>query len=192
MTTLFVNATAREDSRTLELCHDYLAGNPSVETVNLYDLDLEPFNWATIEERVRLQNAEDWGDSLFDLARQFAAADEIVIGAPYWDLSFPAILKIYVEHITACGIVFHYTEEGRPEGLCNAKRLVYITTSGGPCSLANYGYEYFQGLARMYGIPETYEVAAELLDVIGQDVEQIMGGARAQIATLKATLPPLA
>lgn len=57
----------------------------------------------------------------------------------------------------------HYTEEGRPEGLCKAKRLVYITTSGGPCSFANYGFEYLQGIAHMFGIPETHFISAELL-----------------------------
>ena len=134
MTTLFVNACAREESRTLSLCRAYLEGNPAVEEVRLFERNLVPFDWKMVEERVALIEKADWGDSMFDLAKQFAAADEIVIGAPYWDLSFPAVLKVYIEHVTVNGIVFHYTEEGRPEGLCKAKRLVYITTSGGPRS----------------------------------------------------------
>ena len=36
----------------------------------------------------------------------------------YWDLSFPAALKIYIEHAAVMGVTFHYTEEGRCEGLC--------------------------------------------------------------------------
>ena len=48
-------------------------------------------------------------DPLFGLARQFAAADRIVIAAPYWDLSFPAALKQYVEQINVLGITFIYT-----------------------------------------------------------------------------------
>lgn len=188
MTTLFVNACAREESRTLELCREYLKDAPSVETVDLFDLGIEPLDWARIEERTRLQQNADWGDSMFDLAKQFADADEIVVGAPYWDLSFPAVLKAYIEHITVNGIVFHYTESGMPEGLCKAKRLVYITTSGGPCSKANYGYEYFQGIARMFGIPETHFISAELLDVVGMDVPAIMNEAKSEIAQLKAKL----
>lgn len=35
MTTLFVNACAREESRTLSLCRAYLEGNPAVEEVRL-------------------------------------------------------------------------------------------------------------------------------------------------------------
>lgn len=117
MTTLFVNACAREESRTLSLCRAYLEGNPAVEEVRLFERNLVPFDWKMVEERVALIEKADWGDSMFDLAKQFAAADEIVIGAPYWDLSFPAVLKVYIEHVTVNGIVFHYTEEGRPEGL---------------------------------------------------------------------------
>ena len=190
MTTLFVNACAREESRTLSLCRAYLEGNPAVEEVRLFERNLVPSigRWLRNECAHRESRL---GDSMFDLAKQFAAADEIVIGAPYWDLSFPAVLKVYIEHVTVNGIVFHYTEEGRPEGLCKAKRLVYITTSGGPCSFANYGFEYLQGIAHMFGIPETHFISAELLDVIGQDVDAIMNDALTRVRDLKETLPTL-
>lgn len=92
---------------------------------------------------------------MFDIGKDFAEADEIVIGAPYWDLSFPAALKIYIEHAAVMGMTFHYTEEGRCEGLCRAKHLTYITTGGGQVSAMNYGYEYLCGIASMFGIPET-------------------------------------
>ena len=101
MTTLFVNACAHDASRTLSLCRAYLEGNPAVEEVRLFERNLAPFDWKMVEQRVALIEKADWGDSMFDLAKQFAAADEIVIGTPYWDLSFPAVLKIYIEHVTS-------------------------------------------------------------------------------------------
>ena len=58
-------------------------------------------------------------------------ADIIVIAAPYWDLSFPAQLKDYIERVNAVGVTFDYDQEGIPYGLCRAKKLVYITTAGG-------------------------------------------------------------
>ena len=36
-------------------------------------------------------------DPLLDYARQFARADQILIAAPCWDLSFPAVLRAYLE-----------------------------------------------------------------------------------------------
>jgi FMN-dependent NADH-azoreductase len=97
-------------------------------------------------------------------AKQFAEADEIVIAAPFWDLSFPALLKAYVEQITVSGITFEYIE-GRPYGLCKAKRLTYVTTSGGPI-FVDFGYEYIKSLAKnFYGISETKAYRAMDLDV---------------------------
>ena len=49
--------------------------------------------------------------------------DIIVIGAPFWDLSFPAILKIFIENIYVTGLVTKFGENGKPVGLCKAKKL---------------------------------------------------------------------
>ena len=101
---------------------------------------------------------------MFRYAKQFAAADEIVIAAPFWDLSFPAKLKIYLEQIAVAGITFDYID-GRPKGLCKAKKLTYVTTSGGPI-FEDFGYAYIKALAqKFYGIPQTEAVRAMNLDV---------------------------
>ena len=39
-------------------------------------------------------------------------ADTVVIAAPFWDLSFPAILKKYIEAVTVAGITFRYSDQG--------------------------------------------------------------------------------
>lgn len=188
MTVLFVNACLRgEQSRTLTLCREYLEGVDDVEEVNLAELKLEPYYGQSAAYRAQLEKDGQFDDPMFDLGRQFAEADEIVIGAPYWDLSFPAALKIYIEHAAVMGMTFHYTEEGRCEGLCRAKHLTYITTGGGEVSAMNYGYEYLCGIAGMFGIPETRFAAAENLDVVGADIEANMNAARATLAKLKAT-----
>lgn len=186
MTTLFVNACVRgEESRTLVLCREYLAGIPDVTEVDLAALDPKPFDAQMVAARVEKQQAKAWDDPIFTLSKQFAAADDIVIGTPYWDLSFPAVLKAYLEHVSVCDIAFHYTEDAQCEGLCRAKSLTYITSCGGFVEGANFGYEYFCGIARMFGIPETRFVAAEGLDIVGIDVDAQMDRAREQIAKLK-------
>ena len=87
-----------------------------------------------------------------------------MIAAPFWDLSFPAKLKIYLEQITVSGITFQY-RNGRPTGLCRAKRLTYVTTSGGPI-FDDFGYTYVKTLAKnFYGIEKTEAVRAMNLDV---------------------------
>ena len=95
MTTLFVNACMRgEDSRTLALCREYLQGKEDVVEVDLAALGLKPFDAQMVAYRTEKQKAKAWDDPILDLSHQFAEADEIVIGAPYWDLSFPAALKV--------------------------------------------------------------------------------------------------
>ena len=111
---------------------------------------------------------------MFDCAKQFAAADTIVIAAPYWDLSFPATLKTYFENIYVTGIVSAYDESGMPVGLCKAKELYYITTAGGPYD-PTYSYGYAESLAKnFFGIPTTHLVKAEMLDIIGNNAEDIL------------------
>lgn len=100
----------------------------------------------------------------------------MVVGAPYWDLGFPAALKVYLEWACTLGITFGYTQAGEQRGLCRAERLIYITTAGGPLEDRNFGYEYVRGVAGMLGIINTHCVAAQGLDIRGNDPEAHFAG----------------
>lgn len=171
---LFVNACVREGSRTLYLAR-YLLGKLEgrIEEVNLEQEHIEPLMRRSLAERDALLKAGDREHEMLRYARAFAEAEEIVIAAPYWDLGFPALLKIYLEAVTAAGVTFTY-EQGIPKGLCRAKRLLYITTAGGPI-FADFGYSYVKMLAEgFYGISDTLCFKAENLDVEGADVEGLL------------------
>lgn len=130
---------------------------------------------AFLDKRDRLIASRAFDDPMFAIARQFAAADEIVIAALYWDLSFPAALKQYFEQINVRGITFVYTAEGIPRGLCRARKLYYITTAGGNYVPEEFGFGYIKALAESYyGIPETELIQATGLDIDGADVETIL------------------
>ncbi len=132
---LFVNACVRADkSRTLVLCRKYLSARKragvQVREANLEQMHLLPLSESKVAFRSQLARRGVFEDDIFDFAQQFAEADEIVIGAPYWDLAFPASLKTYIEHVSVDGITFRFTPDARYEGLCRASRITYITTSG--------------------------------------------------------------
>ncbi|MBQ7201644.1 MAG: NAD(P)H-dependent oxidoreductase, partial [Eubacterium sp.] len=94
---------------------------------------------------------------------------------PYWDLSFPAVLKTYFEQINVLGVTFDYSDDGVPSGLCKAKKLYYITTSGGDFAPDEFGYGYVDALAKnYYGIQETKLIKATGLDLVGADPEKIL------------------
>lgn len=118
-----------------------------------------------------------YDDEMFRYARQFAAADRIVIAAPLWDLSFPAQLKVYLENIYVTGIVTKYSEAGEPVGLCRASELYHVTTSGGPFD-GRFGYDYWKTIAQdCFGIPTVKLLEAENLDIMGADAEKIVDDA---------------
>ena len=173
---LFVDACVRDDSRTKRLANEVLSRlKGDVKTVKLKDVKFEVTDQDYLRKRDELIAKREFDNEMFALARDFQAADQIVIAAPYWDLSFPAMLKQYIEHINVLGITFEYTKEGTPVGLCKADRLYYIMTAGGAFVPEEYGFGYVKVLAQsFYGIGEVKLIKAVGLDIYGADVEQIM------------------
>ena len=137
--------------------------------------NISPLNNAALERRLKRALAGDFSDPMFNFAKDFASAETIVIAAPYWDLSFPALLKCYIEQISVIGLTFAYDDAGRPYGLCEADRLIYVTTSGGPMFNEDAGFGYIKSLAQsFYGIQNVSCIKAENLDLIGADAESIL------------------
>lgn len=176
MRILFINACIREQSRTKRVADCLLSKlQGEVEEVRLSEIAFPVFDEEFLQKREGLIAAGDFEDDLFKFARQFAAADTIVVAAPYWDLSFPASLKQYLEQINVLGITFMYTLEGFPRGLCKAKKMYYITTAGGMYVPEEFGFGYVKALAQnFYGIEEVEEIRAVGLDIDGADAENIV------------------
>ena len=180
---LFLNACARPCSRTQELAKTLLQKlNGDVQEIQLCKMPLSPLGLADMEKQRQALQKGDFSDPLFDAAKQFAAADIIVIAAPYWNLMFPSALQTYLEHITVAGITFRYSAQGRPQSLCKAKTLHYVTTAGGYIGQNDFGFAYLKALAQsFFGVSESYRYAAEGLDVAGADAEAILGKAKTAI-----------
>ena len=120
-----------EQSRTLKLARRYLDTLEDVQVNHqkLYELDLAPLSCQETVERKRT-----------DIAKTFAQADEIVVAAPYWDLSFPSILKVYLEHVCVTGITFHYVGYERPRKQFTSAppaalwaRITWVRSTSRPC-----------------------------------------------------------
>ena len=182
---LFVNGCVRENSRTLELAQSVLENiADSAEEIRLYPNGPEGLNTEKLRLRDELLSGKQYDHPMFQWARQFAAADTIVIAAPFWDLAFPTKIRAYLEEITVSGITFRYGENGIPQGLCRAKKLIYVTTAGGPI-FQNFGFEYVKTLAQaFYGIAEVCLVKAEGLDIWGANPTQILEKAKRNVPAI--------
>lgn len=171
---LFINACPRgEDSRTLWLCRAFLSALDARSSVREVRPKLLPLDGETLARREALIDARAWDDPMFDAARAFLEADALLIGAPYWDLSFPASLKAYIEHVFVREMTFRYRDD-QPIGLCRARRALFITTAGSPIGADDWGAGYLRAVCRMLGIPRFDALRAEGLDILGADVSAIL------------------
>lgn len=172
---LYINACVREDSRTDQIARALLEklGGP-FEELYLPNEDIRPLDRDSLNKRTELIERQSYSEPMFRYAMQFAVADIIVISAPFWDLSFPAILKTYFENIYVTGIVSQYGADGKPHGLCNAQKLYYVTTAGGTYT-PDYSYHYIRELATVhFGIKDTELIQADMLDIEGVNADQII------------------
>jgi FMN-dependent NADH-azoreductase len=178
-TALLIDSTIRgKDSRTrklLEAFADHLPAAYKQDRLILTEEDLQPLTGDFFYSRQELLEEGKLDHPRFRYARQFQQADLIVIAAPFWDLSFPALLKIYIENISLDGITFLSTAEGL-KGNCRAGEMIYLTTRGGfyHDSEDEQASPYLKSLCRMFGIPKFAMVDADGLDVAEYDSAQAL------------------
>ena len=172
---LYIDCCIRgEQSRTRKLGEAFLAALPQewqVTRVDLTKAGLQPLMPDTLTQRDEAAARGELNAPRFDYAHQIAGADAVVMAAPFWDLSFPALLKIYIENVSVDGITFESTAEGL-KGLCRGTDLVFLTTRGGIYGENNdweQGVPYLAAIQKFFGFDRFQTVAADGLDIQGYD-----------------------
>ena len=180
------------ESRTARLLSAFAGAlGPDIETERLVleEEALSCLTGAHFRQRQCLLEAGALDHPRFRYARQFAAADLVCVAAPFWDLSFPALLKVYIEQISVDGITFT-AKNDRLEGLCRGTDLVFLTTRGGfytgdPMEM---GSRYLDALHTFFGFDRYACVAADGLDLDPAGAERILEEAMKQAEALAKTL----
>lgn len=195
MKLLFVNGCISqrgEESRTLVLARTFLdawqARHPEAEVETVEPealLALKPFAPEMLNDRDALAGIRCFDAPVYDLARQFRAADRVVVAAPFWDLSFPAALRTYIEYISANGLTYHYESDGC-HGDCRASQLVYLTTGGDVEREDSLGMLYWRQLCAMFGIGRFEYVFGGGLDLDPAKTEELVRSACELAARLAA------
>jgi len=182
---LFVNACVQKKtpSRTLELCREALAVLQQQAPCRVQELCLEKeaipaLQAGDLELRDAIMAEGKTDHPMLCYANQLVRADLVLIGAPYWDLSFPAMLKCWAEAVSVTGLTFTYGEDGQPRGLCRAEKMIYITTSGGYIGRDDWGYGYLKALFGLFGVENCTSFSAQGLDIWGANVQQILQQAK--------------
>lgn len=174
---VFINACIRkEDSRTLRLAKPLLAAlkqRYEITEIDLTDGFMPPVTAKLFHERgAHGISHEDiaWGQLV-------AEADRIVVAAPFWDMSFPSVLKAFFEHISVPDITFKNNEDGTTRGNCRAQKMLYVTTRGMNIqtdSPLDQGSSYLRALSWLWGFGKLYTVAACGMDVNDSETAELL------------------
>lgn len=185
---LYIKANAKPttESRTYKISdsfiEEYKKQHPSDEIITL-DLYQEDINFLS-DEGIKIHNPspnEGKDHPILKYAYQFALADKYVFAEPLWNLGIPSILKAYLDYVCITGITFKYTETG-VVGLCQGKKAINITSRGGdyssePFSSFEMGDRYLRAILGFLGVVDFTTIAADNMDVVGVDVNQILDNA---------------
>lgn len=177
-----VNPKADEASYSTRLANAFLEAycesNPSDEitTLDLYRadipvLDVDVFSaWGKFAAHTDLTEQEQSKvKRMNELTDQFLDADKVVFSAPFWNLSFPPMMKAYIDNICVAGKTFEYTETG-PVGLAEDKPVLLVEARGGrysdgPNAQMEFSHKYLKTIMNFIGIRDVRHLLIEELSV---------------------------
>ncbi len=89
------------------------------------------------------------------LVAELEAADVIVIGAPIYNFSIPAVLKAWIDMVARAKVTFRHTENG-PEGLLRNKQAYVMIAHGGTTigSAQDFASPYLRHVLGFIGIQD--------------------------------------
>ncbi len=154
-----------EDSRTKRILKPIVAELGKRYEIETITLDGEDYQ--SVGRRVLAERFSGFVPTeIVVQAKKIAAADRIVIASPFWDMSYPAILKVFIENMSLFNITFR--DNGTYfEGLCHCERVLYITTRGMKVRTGDAldgATPYIKAISALWGLGEVITIAADNLD----------------------------
>ncbi len=144
------------------------------ETLDLPELELQYLNTESLAERDALLLEKRYDHPRFDHAHRFREADGMIVAAPFWDLSFPAMLKVYIENVSVDKLTFFCDEEGL-HGMCKAEWMLHLTTRGGIWKAPQQqDSAYLKEMCGFFGIRQYHCVSADGIDIVGLPGDEIL------------------
>ena len=167
---VIIDSCMHEGSRTrrlLQAAVNELSTRYAIETFDVNALAFPPVSPEIMQQR----NNGYVPERIVEVSRRIAAADRLVIAAPFWDMSFPAALKVFFENMSLYNITFG-SNDRECFGLCRCEKLLYITTrgmnihTGDPLEQAT---PYIRALGFLWGLGDIHVVSAENMDYSSEE-----------------------
>lgn len=175
-TVLYITAHPHDESNSYSMAvgkafidtYKELNPNDQVIHVDLYKeniphIDAEVFSgWGKLRSGATFESlSEDEKlkvTRLGEINEQFISADKFVFVTPFWNFSYPPVMKAYLDAVSVAGKSFRYTENGQPVGLLTDKKAVHIQARGGfysegPAAELEMGHRHLQVMMNFFGVP---------------------------------------
>lgn len=128
---------------------------------------------------------------LSEILDEFLEADKYVFVSPMWNLSFPPVLKAYIDAISIAGKTFKYTAKG-PQGLLTDKKALHIQSRGGyytegPAAEVENGDRYLRNIMTFLGVPSYETIIIEGHNAEPEKTEEIKAASIAEAKELAKT-----
>ncbi|HZH58713.1 MAG TPA: FMN-dependent NADH-azoreductase [Metabacillus sp.] len=128
---------------------------------------------------------------LNELSEQFISGDKYVFVTPFWNFSFPPVMKAYVDSVAVAGKTFKYTAEG-PIGLLTDKKALHIQSRGGiysegPAADLEMGHRYLNVIMNFFGVPSFEGLFIEGHNAMPDKAEEIKANGIARAKDLAKT-----
>lgn len=168
---LYIDSCIREEvSRTKKIATpiiNKLKERYDVETLVINELNLTIVKKDLVNKRTNgIIDPE-----VLSWANKVSKADRIVIAAPFWDMSIPAALKSFIELCSIINVTFA-SDDKTCFGICNCKKLLYITTRGMNIktnSELDQATPYLKAISYLWGLGEVSVVSAYNLDYSNEE-----------------------
>lgn len=168
---LYIDACIRNgESRTKRIATpivEALEEKYEVDTLTLNELKLEVVQ----EELIGKRNSGDIDPVVMAWAEKVRDADRIVIAAPFWDMSIPAALKVFLELCSIFDVTFKSNDK-TCYGNCKAEKMLFITTRGMDIATGDVleqATSYLKALSWLWGIGPLQVVAAQNMDYVSEE-----------------------
>jgi len=121
-----------------------------------------------------------WSDAAIAELQQ---ADTLVIGAPMYNFSVPAMLKSWTDHVARAGVTFKYTDQGAVGLLQNKKVYVVVSTGGLHAEgVTDFMRPYLRTILGFLGLTDITVIVADGLNMGEEPRSEGLAGARQAIA----------
>ena len=161
----YVDACLRTGSNTRKIADAIiakLAERYEVETIRLLENAFPVVNNDILNDRANGIVPDEY----VEMAKKLADADRLVIAAPFWDMSFPSALKVFLENMSLFNVTFGSNEK-ECYGLCKAEKVLYITTRGMNINTGDaleQATPYIKAIGKLWGLGELHVISAQNMD----------------------------